>query len=342
MKVLAALARNTVLQAIRLRAVAFVGLLTLALFPFILLHLKSTGSPKAELQVLLTYSIGFISFVLSLLTIFLATWSLCGEIQDRQIFILDTKPVHRWQILLGKWAGILLLDTAILAAMAGFTYALIRLIEGRASPRDRQQIWDELLVGRKGVRPTLPDLSAQVREEYEKRKVEGALPEGAAEENVLLQIRREVYQRQETVPPRMTKTWEFRDLPRPDDIMARRPLALRFKLYTSNPVAKRHIKGKWRIWARYGNTQFQVPPGKTPAGAFQEITLPAGVLPQEGKLLVAFTNLETTCPSPSPAGCSVASPATCSRSPTIPSSSISILRGGPKDPTGSTIFSAST
>lgn len=292
--ILWAIARKTIFQAIRLKAAAFVVLAFLAAFPFILSQLKSYGSPKAELQVLLTYSLGMIASFLSLLTVFLGAWTLCGEIQDRQIFSLDTKPVRRWQILLGQWIGLMLLNAALLAAMALPTYALARWLEGRAKPQDRKQIWDELLIGRRGVRPFLPDLTAQVRKEYEKRKKEGALPEDVPEDQILPQIHHEVYLRLETIPPRMTKTWEFRDLPSPQEISKGRPLTLRFKIYSTNPVAKRQTRGKWKIWHRYGSAQFQVPSSTATIGVFQELSVPPEVLPQEGKLLVAYTNLDAS------------------------------------------------
>ncbi|MCA9255355.1 MAG: ABC transporter permease subunit, partial [Phycisphaerales bacterium] len=70
---------------------------------------------KGRVQMFMAYSLGFSSFVLALLTILFSCRSLSREIESRQIFGLVTKPVPRWQILAGKWCGIMALNVLLMA-----------------------------------------------------------------------------------------------------------------------------------------------------------------------------------------------------------------------------------
>ncbi|MCA9255322.1 MAG: ABC transporter permease subunit, partial [Phycisphaerales bacterium] len=64
------------------------------------------------------------------LTILFSCRSLSREIESRQIFGLVTKPVPRWQILAGKWCGIMALNVLLMAIVGISTYIGTRQIVG--------------------------------------------------------------------------------------------------------------------------------------------------------------------------------------------------------------------
>lgn len=127
---LRAVARVTIAEGLRMKlAIVFIGLLVVTL-PALCFAAKGDGTIKGRVQMFLGYSVGLTSFYLSLLTIFFSCRTLANEIATQQIVILATKPVPRWQILVGKWLGIMILNVMLVAFAMVFTYAGTRWIVG--------------------------------------------------------------------------------------------------------------------------------------------------------------------------------------------------------------------
>src|SRR5690606_25546832 len=91
--------------------------LILAGLPFIV---GQSDRLQYRIQQFLSYSLLLSTFLLALLTIFMACQTLSSEIRDKQIFTVMTKPIHRGSYLLGKWLGIVLLN-AVLLTVVGFS-----------------------------------------------------------------------------------------------------------------------------------------------------------------------------------------------------------------------------
>jgi Cu-processing system permease protein len=77
------------------------------------------------------YVVNFLTVMMSVLT---AVDTLSGEITSGSIQTLLSKPVHRWEILLGKWLGYIGMLTLYLLLMAGGVMALVYLISGYTPP----------------------------------------------------------------------------------------------------------------------------------------------------------------------------------------------------------------
>ncbi|MDP6503745.1 MAG: ABC transporter permease [Planctomycetota bacterium] len=287
-----AIARNTVLEAFRMRVLAFAGAFVLLGFPIIVASLKSYGSPKAELQVVLTYSLELVNIILCLLTVFLATWTLCTEIQDRQIFSLDTKPVYRWQILGGKFLGIVIVNLILLIGMAAPTYGLICWQLRKLSQEERTEIENKLLYGRRSVLPTAIDLNAAFEKEMRRRIAEGLLTGDTPLARVQEEVRNLVWQRSQTVQYGYTKAWEFRGLPDKQDIPEGKSLIVRFKIFTPNPTLKVQKTGSWRFKLQDGDLVGQTRL-KATTGVTQEISLHRNSMRKKGgKFYVEYKNVD--------------------------------------------------
>jgi len=123
-----AVARITISEAIRMKvAVVFIVLLALTL-PALCFAARGDGTVKGQVQMFLGYSLGLTTFYLSLLTIFFSSRTLANEITTQQIYILAAKPVPRWQIIVGKWAGIMALNAMLVGFSIVVTYAGTRWI----------------------------------------------------------------------------------------------------------------------------------------------------------------------------------------------------------------------
>lgn len=126
MTALWAIARHTLLLSIRSMAAIAVLVTTLIGIVLIALFLEGDNTLLGLLRVIITWSFGLTSFVLMLLVLYSAASVLDSEIVGKQITLLDTKPVPRWQILLGKWIGLSTLVGALLLASSLFTYLALQ------------------------------------------------------------------------------------------------------------------------------------------------------------------------------------------------------------------------
>lgn len=77
------------------------------------------------------YAVNFLTIAMAVLT---SVDTLAGEINSGTMQTLVTKPVHRWEILLGKWLGFAFMMTLYLVLMAGGTMGLVYLIVGYTAP----------------------------------------------------------------------------------------------------------------------------------------------------------------------------------------------------------------
>jgi hypothetical protein len=126
-----AVARTTIAEGMRAKVASGFALLMLVSIPFFYFTAEGDGTIKGRVQMFMSYSMGFSAFVLSLLTIFFACRSLSVEISSRQIYSIVTKPIPRWQIVVGKWVGVMTLNAVLLSAAGLATYIGTRTIVGR-------------------------------------------------------------------------------------------------------------------------------------------------------------------------------------------------------------------
>jgi len=73
------------------------------------------------------YAVNFLTVMMTVLT---SVDTVAGEISSGTIHTLVSKPIRRWEVLLGKWLGYSGLLTAYLVLMAGGVLLLVRSIAG--------------------------------------------------------------------------------------------------------------------------------------------------------------------------------------------------------------------
>ena len=127
------IARQSVLQAIRMKIVLILIAFLVVLVPALPLLLKSDNTHEGQIRMMITYSVYLTSFFLSVLTLFLSCVTLNIEIKHQHMFLLDPKPISRGTLLVGKWVGVMLINAVLLVAMLGVTYGLVRYF-GRQWP----------------------------------------------------------------------------------------------------------------------------------------------------------------------------------------------------------------
>ena len=130
--------REAVRRKALVAAVAL-GAAFLALFGFGI-HAVLTNLPPAAVQhVLLRRQIVIalsvmgmyaVNWLLVVITILTAADTLSGEIASGVIQCVVTKPIRRWEVVLGKWLGFAAMLTAYLLFLAGGLLLEVRLIAG--------------------------------------------------------------------------------------------------------------------------------------------------------------------------------------------------------------------
>ncbi|MBK8269082.1 MAG: ABC transporter permease [Planctomycetes bacterium] len=121
-QIITAVAKTAVAEGLRTRIASGFVMLVVASVPFFYLTAEGDGTIKGKVQMFMTYSLGFSGFLLALLSILFACRSLSNEISGRQIFGIVSKPVPRWQILIGKFAGVMILNMLLLTYVGVTTY----------------------------------------------------------------------------------------------------------------------------------------------------------------------------------------------------------------------------
>lgn len=117
-----AMARLAFQEAIRRKVlVAFFVFVLIMLFASWYLDVESDSPAKLYIAVVLGWS----NLLVLMLALFLSTFSLPGDIKNRTIYTVVTKPVRFWELIVGRILGFMLIGTLILALMCAGSYAFV-------------------------------------------------------------------------------------------------------------------------------------------------------------------------------------------------------------------------
>ena len=201
-----AIAGLTWKAASRFRLIWVLGGLLLGAVVLLPLLIKDDGTARGFIQITLTYTLSVIGILLGLSTLWLACGTMARDIEECQMQMVVVKPIARWQIWLGKWLGLLLVNGSLLAGAGGSVYGLL-LWRARQLPAAQQEILrNEIFVARGSVREPAPDIEAEVERQLQRAPNFQALPlEQQAEARK--QKREQVKALHQVVPPNHMRRW---------------------------------------------------------------------------------------------------------------------------------------
>ena len=319
--------RLTVLQAIRMKVAVVLILFTLSLVAVLPFLLKTDDTPYGQIRVAITYTVYTAQFLLCVLTLFLATATLCSEFKGKQIYSLDSKPVPRWCVLTGKWLGVMVINVALLAGVGGILYGIVRY-QARMPEVGRVEVTEEMpefvqmqiagvrqsneilraqvLRARVMREPTLPDgrhytdlVRQRAAVEMEERREAGTLPDNRSEEWIFDALCRRINNEVVMVAPGNFMQWRIDGLPtdlRDDDYVT-----LRFHIRGVPRPPGNEIVGFWQMGRydpereRFTGPVYAENPYQARAWLCDQahsVTVPARVVdPEEGALTVRFYNM---------------------------------------------------
>lgn len=148
-------ARAVVEEALRMRAALALVAVLVAAVPTLPLVLDHSERLQYRVQFLLQWALGGAGVILGLLTIFLACGSVCGDIDTNRIHMTFSKPLRRWEYLLGKWLGIVVFNLLLVALTGAGTYTCVRMLAAtRATDAaDRAAVDRQVLAARAAIAP---------------------------------------------------------------------------------------------------------------------------------------------------------------------------------------------
>src|SRR3954469_12932918 len=141
-----AIALLTVRAAFRYRLVLVMAALLIGGVVVLPIMIKDDGTARGFTQIVLTYTLALITFLLGFVTVWLGCGTLAREVEEAQMQMVVVKPVARWEIWAGKWLGIMTLNAMMLAVAGGAVFLLMNWKAKRLTPAEQNILWSEVLV----------------------------------------------------------------------------------------------------------------------------------------------------------------------------------------------------
>ena len=301
-----AVAANTIKQALRMKTAAAFIILLLVLLPVMSVLMTGDGTLKGRLQTFVSYGLSLTSFLLCLLTIVVSVYSLTSDIKQKQIYSVITKPIRRFQLLLGKLIGVVLLDGALLVLFSAIIYGIIIYMPKfqNVTGEELTQVDNEFYTARASITPPEADVSEEVTnklKELDELERSGQLDlnqvfRGLSREQIIAELTSQKKLEKRAAEIGRTLIWEFHDV-KPLD--PNESLFIRFKYDVSITPPDSQVYSQWIVGdyrqIRYG-TESEVPIYRTslrkdPVRTFREIEVPADAVTEDGYLAVGFLNV---------------------------------------------------
>lgn len=274
-----------------------IALVFLVLLAMVVLGLpfsvRGDSSITGRVQSFLSYGLTASGALLGLLTVFVSR-TLSDELAGRQIEIVMTKPVSRWEFVFGKWVGITLLNATFLTFATVSIYGMVHYIK-RAYPPindtfDEAELNNEILVARHAVPFTPPDFAQRAEAAFQQRLENGAYADAAqldaAAEKARLDA--QLSARWRTVGPDEARTFMFRSVlcdRRPDKVVQ-----LRYKTEVFGYPPDEIFRARWVFGDPRKETSVYVVDRRDVVGRFHTIRVPADAVAPDNTLTATFIN----------------------------------------------------
>jgi ABC-type transport system involved in multi-copper enzyme maturation permease subunit len=295
-----AVAKVTFSHAIRMKIAIVVLILLIVLLPLMSMIIDGDGTLIGKLQTFASYGLGLIGFLLSILTIAISCFTLSNDLRRKHLYLTVTKPIRRFELLLGKLLGTVLLNVILLTLFGSILYAGIVIIPriADATPEQVVKAEHEFFTARIGLKPELDydAMRQKARERFQDMQTKRQLPEGMSLSRVMAELQSEELMKAKSVAPGGQKVWEFHkvridDLQNPDAV-----IFIRYKYQTSVEPPDGQVYGQWRVGdlrqkgPADARTQIYGMDGQEATRTVHEFAVPADAVAEDGYLAVAFRN----------------------------------------------------
>lgn len=266
-----------------------IGVVVLGL-PF---SIDGDSSLTGAIQSFLSYSLTATGLLLGILTIFMAR-SLSDELTFRQMFLIVTKPIPRWQIIAGKWVGMTTLNAAFLGFSGLVIYLMVQYIQWSHPPIDpivdAQELQNEVLVARHGTTTNLPNFSKLAKREFEQNREQGRYAQvpDLDQSAELARLARKYEARWRVVGPYDKREFTFERIL--CDRSKDKRIQLRYKAEVSAYASDEIFRAVWEFGNPSKSTPVYTIPIRHVIGRYHTIAVPADAVAEDNTLTVRFLN----------------------------------------------------
>jgi hypothetical protein len=286
MQALLAIAVLTLKAAVRFRLLIVLGVLLLLTVVGLPMIIKDDGTAQGFTQILLTYTLTFITAILGFATMWIACGTLARDIEEYQMQMIAVKPVTAWQVWLGKWLGIMVLN-GILLSLSGVSVFYMMQKRAAQLPEEQQQILrDEIFVARGSAKEKPTDIEPIVDEMMAERLEENPELANMDRSFVREQLTQQVVAMQQVVQPGYRRRWPIY-VGDPEELKDQ-PLYLRVKFFTSTPYDTGTYIAFWDIGPE-GAQRLRIENSISPESPIQ-FEIQPNMLDSDGVLMVDFEN----------------------------------------------------
>jgi hypothetical protein len=294
-----AVAANTIRQALRMKIAAVSVALMAVLLPVMGFSATGDGTVKGIVQSFVSYGFSLASLILCILTMVVSVYSITGDLEQKRLYTVLTKPVSRCRLLLGKLFGVLSLSTALLVIFSALIYGIAVYLPRYhdAGEADLMLLADEFFTARASLSPAEPDVGTEVKRLYRKRLETGQLPpevlrDGRARQAYISGLAEQAAAWRRAVVPGKELVWQF-DNVRPVDPNG--SLFIRFKYDVSMNPPDLQVEGRWfagdnRTYAAGSDGAVYTFERRDLIRTFHEVKVPADAVAADGFLAVGFYN----------------------------------------------------
>jgi hypothetical protein len=289
-----AVAINTIKQALRMKVAVVFTILLFVLLPALGITTTGDETLKGRLQTFVSYALSLTSFLLCILTIIVSIYSLTSDIEQRQIYTVITKPIHRFQFIIGKLLGVIILNIILLVLFSAIIYTITiytpKLI--KASEDELIEANNEFFTARASLTVPEVDVTQEVMDKYTELDRRGELPDDISRDEIIDQLTKQAQLAKRAAGVGGILLCEFNNVKPLSD-----SLFIRFKYDVSVTPPDSQVWGRWYVgdyqFFKYGTdskTPIYDEMHKNSVRDFHEIEIPAQVVPEHGHLAVAFRN----------------------------------------------------
>ena len=280
--------------ALRFKLFLVIAVLLLAAVVGLPLLIKDDGTASGFTQIILTYTLSAVTGLLGISTLWLSCGTLARDIEECQIQVVATKPIARWQIWLGKWLGIVLLNAVLLALAGACIFGLLQWRATKLPPDEQAKLRSEVLVARGSAKEASMDADINTEtEQILQNRLKTSPVEKADLPEVRKQIRERVKADFQLVPPTYQRVWQI-DLGFAKNYLAGKPLQLRVKFNTAQKNASGTFLAMWQVGLPEKTKFWHSEPMSLSPDTFHEFSIPPDLFDANGLLTITVANPNNT------------------------------------------------
>ena len=281
--------------ALRFRLFLVIAVLLILAVVGLPLVIQDDGTAQGFTQIILTYTLSAITALLGISTLWLACGTLARDIEECQIQVVATKPIARWQIWLGKWLGIVLLNAVLLAISGSCVFGLLQWRATKLPAAEQEKLREQVLVARGSAKEKdfSTEIDAATKQILQERLKSTPVTTVDLPE-VQKQIREQVKASYQVVQPAYSRAWQI-DLGFAKNYLKDKPLQLRVKFNAAQKTASGTYLALWQVGVPESAKLWQTEtPMSLAADTFHEFAIPPNLFDTNGVLTVLFVNPNET------------------------------------------------